>query len=68
MKLIAVMTMTCIAMTAAHAEQGDAEDRALIEQYVAHQKDTAPGVSGNALSSKKDTAHAVAASTPVATQ
>lgn len=68
MKLIAVMTITCLSMTAVHAEQGDAEDRALTEQYAAHQKDTAPLDSGTVLTSKKDASHAIAASTPAATQ
>lgn len=43
MKLIAGLIMALIAMATAHAEQGDAEDRALMESYTAHQNETPSG-------------------------
>jgi hypothetical protein len=46
MKLIVLLSLALLASFAIHAqaEQGDAEDRALLEQYVAQQRTPTPAV------------------------
>ncbi|WP_277182881.1 hypothetical protein [Caballeronia sp. BR00000012568055] len=66
MKLIVLLSLALLASFAIHAqaEQGDAEDRALLEQYVAQQRAPAPAPTPTKVATTKEDKAPTAASAP----
>jgi hypothetical protein len=66
MKRIVMLSMALLAAFATHAEaeQGDAEDRALIEQYAAQQRAPTPTPAQTKVATTKEDKAPTAASAP----